>query len=293
MRIRTLGRLISLVLFGLLLPASPALKETTAAALQSEGWVSFAPPEEEIAIQIPALPIVRNFPISNQRERKPEEKVLAHHAYNGYGSGLVYVIDSFKAEHPEKLSAEKLGLADKQGVFERLFFDGVEAQLFRNTVNHRYAPYSKRTVRFVTDNHLYLIQLMSLEEFSPAVDQFLSSIKLRKSADQSVAIEDYKNTAGGPVFNSNELTRRAIIVWKSEPWYTQLARERMTKGTVILDVVLGENGYVSQVAVVQGLDNGLTEAAIEAARNIRFFPAEKDGKPVSQRNRLEYSFNVY
>jgi len=41
------------------------------------------------------------------------------------------------------------------------------------------------------------------------------------------------------------------------------------------------------------LKDGMTEAAIEAARNIRFFPAEKDGKPVSQWMTLEYNFNLY
>jgi len=41
------------------------------------------------------------------------------------------------------------------------------------------------------------------------------------------------------------------------------------------------------------LPDGLTEKAIAAARSIRFQPAQKDGRPVSQYAVIEYSFNIY
>ena len=47
------------------------------------------------------------------------------------------------------------------------------------------------------------------------------------------------------------------------------------------------------IIATQELKDGMTEAAIEAARNIRFFPAGKDGKPVSQWMTLEYNFNLF
>jgi len=50
---------------------------------------------------------------------------------------------------------------------------------------------------------------------------------------------------------------------------------------------------VTNITATKELKDGLTEAAITAARNIRFFPAEKDGKPVSQWLMLEYNFNLY
>jgi hypothetical protein len=45
--------------------------------------------------------------------------------------------------------------------------------------------------------------------------------------------------------------------------------------------------------VVQGLPDGLTERAIEAARKIKFVPASKEGKYVSMWMQLEYNFNLY
>jgi outer membrane biosynthesis protein TonB len=37
----------------------------------------------------------------------------------------------------------------------------------------------------------------------------------------------------------------------------------------------------------------LTEKAIAAARQIRFQPAQKDGRAVSQWITIEYNFNIY
>jgi hypothetical protein len=44
---------------------------------------------------------------------------------------------------------------------------------------------------------------------------------------------------------------------------------------------------------MQSLPYGLTEAAIAAARQIKFEPATLDGKPVSMFMQLEYNFNLY
>jgi len=44
---------------------------------------------------------------------------------------------------------------------------------------------------------------------------------------------------------------------------------------------------------VRAVPNGLTEAAIRAAKRIRFVPATKDGKPVSMWMTLEYNFSLY
>jgi outer membrane biosynthesis protein TonB len=60
-----------------------------------------------------------------------------------------------------------------------------------------------------------------------------------------------------------------------------------------LEGVFGANGYVTNVKVTKEMKDGMTEKAIEYARSIRFFPAEKDGRPVAQRMVMEYTFNLY
>jgi TonB family protein len=50
---------------------------------------------------------------------------------------------------------------------------------------------------------------------------------------------------------------------------------------------------VTDISVVKGLPDGLTEKAIAAARQVRFNPAEKDGHKVSQYVVFEYYFMDY
>jgi protein TonB len=66
------------------------------------------------------------------------------------------------------------------------------------------------------------------------------------------------------------------------------ARNRPT-GTVILRVVLAKTGRVENITVIRGLPNGVTEKCIEAAKQIKFKPAMKEGQPVSMWMQLEYA----
>jgi TonB family protein len=67
--------------------------------------------------------------------------------------------------------------------------------------------------------------------------------------------------------------------------YTEEAKRTATEGTVVLDLVVAEDGHVREVKVVSGLPHGLTEAAVAAARACHFSPGEKDGVPVPVRVR--------
>jgi TonB family protein len=83
------------------------------------------------------------------------------------------------------------------------------------------------------------------------------------------------------------------VLAKPEPQYTDEARRNQITGTVVLRVVFSRFGDVTNVRAVQSLPFGLTEKAIAAARQIRFLPAIKDGRPVSVYMQLEYNFNLY
>jgi len=72
------------------------------------------------------------------------------------------------------------------------------------------------------------------------------------------------------------------IIKTVQPGYPRLAIMKRQEGTVILSVLVSENGNVSAVKVVQnaGGRTGLTEAAISAVEKWKFRPALKDGKRV-------------
>ncbi len=257
------------------------------------GWTTFAPPEEEFQVSVPGNPIARIHPVYNPRN-SDAERLLAHREYSGYGNGLIFIIHSFKAEHPQKLSSNYLNFLQQGMDFERdLSIDGLASKELRRTVTSPRGTYTKRNARFITGKHLYLVTLATLEETNLAVDQFLSSLRWHRSDDKTTLSQPEAENVTANVFNASELTRRALVVSKGEPFYTDEARQRRVVGTVMLEAVFAENGYVTNITVTRGLPSGLTESAIDAARSIRFFPAEKDGKPASQRTVLEYNFNVY
>jgi TonB family protein len=94
-------------------------------------------------------------------------------------------------------------------------------------------------------------------------------------------------------FKTNEVTRKAVITSKPEPGFTEEARKNNVTGFVRLRAILSASGSVQGISVLKGLPDGLTERAISAAKQIRFTPAEKDGRNVSQYVTLEYNFNIY
>jgi TonB family protein len=95
------------------------------------------------------------------------------------------------------------------------------------------------------------------------------------------------------VFSGKDVNSKARVLSKPEPQYTEDARKNQVTGTVVLRAVFTSGGQVTNIRAVSGLPFGLTERAIAAARNIRFVPATKDGRPVSMYIQLEYNFNLY
>jgi TonB family protein len=95
------------------------------------------------------------------------------------------------------------------------------------------------------------------------------------------------------VVSSSQASRKPRVLSKPDGVYTEKARDNRTKGTVVLKAVFNLNGRVIRIHAVEGLPDGLTESAIQAARRLRFTPARKDGKPISVYVQLEYTFNTF
>ena len=71
----------------------------------------------------------------------------------------------------------------------------------------------------------------------------------------------------------------AEILSKPTPIYTEEARSKRIEGEVLLEVVLEASGKLRVLKIVRGLGHGLDDAAVNAAQQIRFKPALKDGLP--------------
>jgi len=80
--------------------------------------------------------------------------------------------------------------------------------------------------------------------------------------------------------DSGPTTTQVEIISKPSPIYTDEARRLKLEGEVLLEVLFGANGQVHVNRVVRGLGHGLDEAAVTAASQMRFKPAQRMGSPV-------------
>lgn len=81
-------------------------------------------------------------------------------------------------------------------------------------------------------------------------------------------------------------TPRTIV----KPTYTDAARRARVQGRVRLELSVNEQGEVTSAKVLEGLGYGLDEAAIAAAKNLRFTAAMQGGRPIASRFILAMRF---
>jgi len=97
---------------------------------------------------------------------------------------------------------------------------------------------------------------------------------------------------GERIYKGEEVDKKAYVIKKPEPHYTEQARKAGIKGKVVLRAILASDGRVTHIEVLSGLPMGLTESAVAAAKTIKFLPARKDGAAVSEWVKLEYTYWV-
>ncbi len=81
-----------------------------------------------------------------------------------------------------------------------------------------------------------------------------------------------------------------IFYQRLKPRYTEEAESLSIVATVELEAVFREDGQVGEVEVIRWAGFGLDESATATLRQLRFKPAERDGKKVSLRALVRYNF---
>ena len=84
------------------------------------------------------------------------------------------------------------------------------------------------------------------------------------------------------------------VVSEVKPKYTAAAMQAKVQGTVWMQAVVLASGDVGDVAVTRSLDkeHGLDQQAVDAARQWKFEPGTKDGKPVPVAVTIEMTFTL-
>ena len=92
------------------------------------------------------------------------------------------------------------------------------------------------------------------------------------------------------VYSRDQVTKPAVIISNPKLNYRMDQGGNNVDGVVELSMTLASSGHVENIRVVHGLSLGQNNAAIRAARQIKFMPAILNGMPVSQTHVQEYTF---
>jgi len=82
------------------------------------------------------------------------------------------------------------------------------------------------------------------------------------------------------------------LIYRVEPKYPEEARKAGLEGTVVLYAVVDPDGMIHNMRIVRSLDPVLDENAMQAARQWKFKPGTKEGKPVPVAASIEITFRV-
>jgi TonB family protein len=77
------------------------------------------------------------------------------------------------------------------------------------------------------------------------------------------------------------------------PSYTDRARANKVQGTIVLSVLISEDGRAETIAIVKALGFGLTEKAIETVSEWSFKSATREGQPVPAIVPVEVTLRLY
>jgi TonB family protein len=82
------------------------------------------------------------------------------------------------------------------------------------------------------------------------------------------------------------------VLHKTDPDYTQQAKDAKIEGTVVLQLEVHPDGRAHNMRVVRSLHAGLDQKALAAVEQWEFEPGTKDGKPVAVAATIELNFRL-
>jgi len=94
------------------------------------------------------------------------------------------------------------------------------------------------------------------------------------------------------IYEAKEVDRKAKLQSDRNLSTRNKPAENAPPAGFVLRVVLKSSGEIGDIKIIRDAPDGLTEECLKVVREIKFEPAVKDGKPVSQYARVEYTFTT-
>jgi periplasmic protein TonB len=99
---------------------------------------------------------------------------------------------------------------------------------------------------------------------------------------------------GEQVYRPGNGVTLPVVTYEVRPQYTSEAMKAKIKGSVLVELTVTSKGEVTDVEVTRSLDRvyGLDDNCVAAAKQWKFKPGTKDGKPVAVRVHIENTFTM-
>lgn len=94
------------------------------------------------------------------------------------------------------------------------------------------------------------------------------------------------------IYTARDGVTAPVVIQQVNPQYTSAAKDSKIQGKVSLKLVVGSDGIARDIAVVQGIDPGLDQNAVQAIKSWRFRPALHNARPVSMSARIDVNFRL-
>ncbi len=260
-------------------------------------WTRYRVADAEFSVMLPVVPAMSSYSVKMLNLAKSPLR----HQLGAYEDGVVYTISVF--DRKQSLD-EFVGTYRQNSISSlkrELKIDGIKGKEYESETDDR-----RWTQQFfATDKRIYIFSVCgsTLTRPEARMARFLNSISFSR-IQQSQEVLDGPGIPWTPadqptpeteaqIVTGKQVTRKAVVLSKPEPTYTEEARKLQITGTVVIRCVFTSSGAVANLHFVSGLAHGLNERASFAAKQIKFMPAIKDGHFVSMWMELQYNFNLY
>ena len=281
---------ISLLVCTLLLVVAGARAQSNKP--QSTSWTFYTVKDEEFSVALPNHPSMQTVKEKREKPQKDRRKRVLSTSNNDV-TYTIYIVEN--SEPRQSLDEFIIELNSNPTTALTPAEDAATV----NGVSRKSFTYAdgKGMVQFVaTKDRLYAFRAQGARLDDSRMTDFFTTISLKRQEKSTEVFDGPGSFYESKLLNvhkGSDLDTKVRMQSKPDPTYTSAAERDRITGTVILRCVFTSEGTVTHIRVVKGLPGGLTEKAMEAARQIKFIPGTKDGKPVSMWMQLEYNFNIF
>lgn len=228
-------RILLLVIYITLLVGFVYGQETNPAAQGwSASWQRYTVKGEEFSIKFPTLPAMTTYKQSREVFRRDRRQLQL----GAYADGVVYSIFSLQDGDPREALRSSIEDIVSSSTWDRTTEQDLSLNGFSGKQYFRSIPPGGTVQVFATKNRFYYLQAIGATAEDLRVRQFFSSMSLGKKGEgievsdgQGIPFNPTDQFASshldpsGKAFTGREVDRKAILVMKPEPAYTEAAKE--------------------------------------------------------------------